>query len=73
LNIPLGGSWSSVSMVGLNALSAPVLPLLKANAPDENMRARTIAEEMQVLRMLVFMGDFLFKIAKCARSLIMAG
>lgn len=32
LNIPLGGSWSSVFTVGLNAPSAPVLPLSKAYA-----------------------------------------
>jgi hypothetical protein len=32
LNTPLGGSSNSVFTVGLNAPSAPVLPLLNANA-----------------------------------------
>jgi hypothetical protein len=41
LNTPLGGNSNSVLTVGLNAPSAPVLPLLNANAKPGEIQTLT--------------------------------
>jgi hypothetical protein len=61
LNTPEGGSASAVFVVGLNAPSAPVLPLLKVCAIAEPAPSAIAASRAKVTSQFFLMIDLLLE------------